>query len=163
MPGPGAEARRPLITARIWVALLGFVAGAVLVGFITLSPDPVDSNHRALVREVLLFLHDHGVPEWFGYRKLEFSANIMMFIPLGFFAALLLPLGRAWIAGVVGIAMSMAAELAQLILLPARFATVLDVLANSVGAWIGVGLAVLLRICVAARDKRLLREAAALR
>lgn len=155
--------RRRVITARIWLGLCGLVAGALLVGVATLGEDPVDSTHRALVRELLAFLHGYGIPEWFGYRGLEFSANIVLFVPLGFFAALLLPLGRAWIAGVLATAGSIAVEVAQLVLLPARFASVLDVVANSLGGWIGVGLAVLLRVCVAARDKRLLREAEARR
>jgi VanZ family protein len=151
--------RRPAITARVWAGILGLLAGAALVTVITLHPAPVDRGHRALVREALALLHGLGVPEWFGYAALEFTANIMMFVPLGFFAALLLPLGRAWLAALLGAGFSAAVEIAQLALLPERFASVPDVVANTTGTGVGVGLAVLLRVCVAARDRRLLREA----
>lgn len=151
--------RRPAVTARVWAGILGLLAGATLVTAVTLNPAPVDRGHRALVREALALLHGLGVPERFGYAALEFTANIVMFVPLGFFAALLLPLGRAWLAALLGAGFSAAVEIAQLALLPERFASVLDVVANTTGAGVGVGLAVLLRVCVAARDRRLLREA----
>ena len=155
----GGAAGSTVSGARRWIGGAGLALGAVLVAVITLTPDPVDSNHRALVRELIAFLHAHGAPPQLGYAALEFTANIVMFVPLGFFAALLLPLGRAWLAALLAVGFSAAVEAVQLLLLPARFATLLDVLANALGAAVGVGVAVLLRVCVAARDKRLLREA----
>ncbi|MFV0434118.1 MAG: VanZ family protein [Leucobacter sp.] len=162
-PLPLRRVRRPrrrVMTARVWIGIAGLVAVAALVALITLSPTPVDAGHRALVKELLSYLHGHGVPAWFGYNKLEFSANILMFVPVGFFIGLVLPMRYAWIGGLCGMAFSIAVEIAQLVMLPERFASGWDVLANSTGAWIGIGVAVLLRLCVAARDRRLLCDAA---
>jgi glycopeptide antibiotics resistance protein len=136
----------------------GLLIVAVLVGLMTLTPTPVDQGRVELIKQLLSWLHDHGVPQWFGYHKLEFTANIVMFVPLGFFIALLLPLRSAWLGGVVGMLASMFVELTQLFALPGRVASVLDVLANSVGGWVGVGIAVLLRLAVASRDRALLRR-----
>ncbi len=137
--------------------------GLLLIVFavcvITLTPAPVDRGYSALVEELLAYLHDRGVPAWFGYRKLEFSANILMFVPVGFFVGLLLPLRRAWIGGFAGMSFSVLVEVLQYLVLPERFASVLDVLANTMGGWIGIGVAVLTRLAIRNRDRRLLVEA----
>lgn len=156
MPVEWSESRRRDGASRerygLGVAGLALILFAVCI--ITLTPSPVDKGQTALVAEVLECLHAKGVPQWFGYHKLEFSANIAMFVPLGFFVGLLLPLRRAWIGGLAGTTFSVFVEVVQFFVLPERFASVLDVLANTLGGWIGIGLAVLLRIAIAARDRR---------
>lgn len=72
-------------TSRIAVAGLGLVVIAVLI--ITLWPTPVDQGYSGTIAGVLEALHQLGVPETFGYRALEFTANIVMFVPVGFFTA----------------------------------------------------------------------------
>lgn len=68
----------------------------------------------------------------------EFTANVLMFVPLGVLVPLVFR--RLWIGVVVAAALSAGAELAQ-ILLPARHASMRDVLANVLGALLGAAIA----------------------
>jgi glycopeptide antibiotics resistance protein len=80
----------------------------------------------------------------FDYAFVERSANVVLFVPLGLFVALLLPRRRWWIAALTGLAVSGAIETAQLLLLPARFATLDDVAMNTTGALLGAAASLLL-------------------
>lgn len=132
----GVEVRRSA-RLRIGVALGGLVLFGAIILVITLWPQPVDRGQEGTVAAVLDLMHAVGVPAWFGYRSLEFSANVVMFLPLGFFAALLLPRRFRWAALALPPLVSAGVETAQLVFLEDRFATLLDVLANSLGGWIG--------------------------
>lgn len=125
---------------RVWVGASGLTVIAIVVFVITLTPTPVDAGYSDEIKQLLAFLHSHGVPTWFGYRKLEFSANVVMFAPLGFFLGLLLS-RRWWIAVLALPVLSVLIECAQYLFLPGRFATVTDVIANSIGAGLGAMLA----------------------
>jgi glycopeptide antibiotics resistance protein len=74
----------------------------------------------------------------FGSGWIEFGANILMFVPLGFLLTLLLP--RAWQGFLLALALSVLAELVQEFL-PARHASLRDVLANGAGAVVGAAVA----------------------
>lgn len=126
---------------------------AVLVA--TMWPTPLDQGFEPSVQRFLEILHRTGVPEWFGYRKLEASANVVMFIPIGFLTAMLLPFRLWWIALIVCPALSVGIEMTQGALLAARFATPLDVATNSVGAVIGTMIAVWIRSIVYQRDHKI--------
>ena len=58
-------------------------------------------------------LHKNGVPSWFGYHKLEFSANVVMFIPIGFLVTMLLAQRLWWFALLICPALSIAIEVTQ--------------------------------------------------
>jgi glycopeptide antibiotics resistance protein len=124
--------------ARQWLAavLLAAVFGTILL--ITMWPAPVDKGYSGSIDKVLTVLHRNGVPTWFGYNCLEFTANIIMFIPLGFLVALLLSQRLWWLALIICPAFSISIELTQATFLAARFATVSDVVSNSTGAFIGI-------------------------
>ena len=141
---------------------LGTVALVFCVGIVLLAtmwPTPLDQDYGAAVDKFLAVLHRNGIPMWFGYNKLEFSANILMFMPLGFLIALLLPAKTWWLALIICPAMSIGIELTQSVALSARFATVTDVIANSTGALAGIFLAVLLRAIIYSRDEKLVARA----
>ena len=123
------------------IALAGLAVFSAIILAITLWPHPVDQGREGTVERVLGVLHAVGVPAWFGYGELEFSANIIMFVPLGFFVMLALPRRLRWLAFIVPPLASGAVEVTQLIFLEHRFATLLDVLANSIGGWLGAGVA----------------------
>ena len=151
--------RPPKSRTREWLAFLALLSYAAIVVAATLSPTPLDQGYQGAIDKVLAVLHRNGVPEWFGYGKLEFSANIVMFIPLGFLITLLLPTKVWWLALVICPALSGAIELTQGALLSERFASWGDVASNSIGAIVGIFIAVVLRALVHNRDEKLIERA----
>ena len=137
--------------------LLVFYIGAVLTA--TMWPTPLDAGYEASITRLLELLHRHGVPEWFGYAKLEFSANIAMFVPLGFLLALTLPERAWWVAIVLLPAFSGLIEYTQGEWLDARFASGWDVAANTLGGYAGAVLAYLFRAVIPARDRLVISRA----
>lgn len=134
-------------------AWVGFAATSALVALITLTPQSATSAHAGISAAMLRALHAIGVPPSFGPAEWEFTANVIMFMPLGFFLTLALPRGvRRWGVLVLPL-MSGLIETAQLLFLPSRFATLSDLVANSTGGWIGILLALLaVRVFGAARS-----------
>jgi len=142
-----------------WViAWAGLALCVGLVATITMWPAPVDQGYGAAIDKVLTMLHNRGVPEWFGYSKLEFTSNIVMFIPLGFFLTLSFPHKYWWIALILIPALSGSIEWAQGQFLSQRFSSPLDVIANTTGGYIGVLCAMALWGIVNARDEHKLRS-----
>ncbi|MGO4384961.1 VanZ family protein [Specibacter sp. RAF43] len=118
----------------VLMAVLYFVALAAIVFW----PSPVDRPIDGALMHVLSWLHGHGLPQWFiGYRKVEFAANIILFIPFGAILALRLPRGRRWGAVAAAAVLSGAIELAQAWLLPERVPAWSDIIANTSGALLG--------------------------
>jgi VanZ family protein len=117
-------------------------------------PVPVDRGMRSVLGSVLDRLAAAGAPDWVDYAHLEFGANIVMFVPLGALIALLLPRWEWWLAPIIGLALSLAIEFGQAMLLPQRFATPLDVLANAVGATIGALVVTAFRLASRAAARR---------
>ncbi|WP_157940200.1 VanZ family protein [Arthrobacter ruber] len=107
------------------------------VALIVLWPTPVDRGGAEALRRALNFLHEHGLPTFVTYSVVEFSANILMFVPLGLFWFLLTPPRLRWWAPAVSFALSTLIEATQFLLLPQRFATPYDVVANTLGALVG--------------------------
>lgn len=87
-------------------------------------------------------------------NRLEFASNIVMFLPLGLLGVLAFPRLRWWLIPIAALVLSAAIELAQLVLISERNASVLDVVANTAGALIGAAAAWALRSLV--RRRRLL-------
>ena len=114
------------MTRRILAVALA--AYLLFVGWVTLNPAPPNPARNELLLQLLQVLP-------ISYDALEFTANIGMFVPIG---ALVAILSRHWWIGVVvGIALTCGIEFTQQFL-PARFPDVRDMLANSLGALIGV-------------------------
>ena len=109
----------------------GLLASYVVVlGLIAFWPTPVDRGASAF----LLWL-GRTIPV-LSYARIEFSANVVLFLPLGVLVARMLP-SRPWMAIVAGFLASICIELVQWIALPARTPSALDVLSNTLGAAIG--------------------------
>ncbi len=118
-------------------AILGLGAYALVLGLIAFWPVPVDQGSSVILMRWLGKLHRWGVPPWFDYGVVEVAANVILFIPLGALSARILGL-RLWWGGVAaGFLVSVLIELSQLAFLPARFASIADVAANTFGAIIG--------------------------
>jgi len=130
---------------------LALYLGVVLT--ITMWPTQPDQAYALFVDRLLGLLHRNGAPAWFGFSELEFTANIAMFVPLGFLLALTLPERESWLSFPLLPAFSVMIEVTQGLFLPERFATVSDVLANTLGGCIGAVLALGLRAVVHERDR----------
>ena len=146
MPTRWYEYASPMLRARTRRLLafvgVGYVTACLVIGF---WPSPVDAPIDGLLGRVLVYLHSVGIPDVVDYRFIERGANVMLFVPLGALVAAQLSRRHWWIALVACIALSGFIELGQALLLPRRFASGSDILTNSVGAAIGVGITMLLR------------------
>lgn len=118
---------------RIIVALAAaYLLAVVLIVF---WPSPVDRPAAGTLHQMLSWLYRHGMPRFINYSVVEFSANIVMFIPLGIIASSYFK--NAVVGVIVGALSSCFIELGQALMLPDRYATGLDVLANTMGAGLG--------------------------
>jgi glycopeptide antibiotics resistance protein len=109
------------------------------VGWVTLGPQPLDSAGSGLLRQVIQFLNGYEFLRWVSYDLVEFVANILLFVPIGVLFSLLLGRRRWWLAGLLGVALSVSIEFSQLFLRH-RVSDLRDILSNSLGAAIGVAL-----------------------
>jgi glycopeptide antibiotics resistance protein len=82
---------------------------------------------------------------WVTYTQLESFANVVLFVPFGLLIALLVPT-RWWWLVVTGLVLAaVGIEVGQALFLPERVPSLGDVLANSTGGLIGVGIAAVIR------------------
>jgi VanZ family protein len=124
------------------------IAGLVLLACVLvvgLLPTRVDGGVEVQVRAFVDALRAAGAPLWVDYDLIDFLANIAFFVPVGLIAALLLPHRLWWLAIPIGAALSGALELGQALFLPQRYASITDVIANTIGAALGalIGAAIL--------------------
>jgi len=125
----------------IWWALAAY---AFVAGMILLLP----VTYAGIVAWVLVWLREDLGLTGFGGGWVEFAANVLMFLPLGFLLTLLLR--HHWYGVALALVLSAGAELAQF-LIPSRLPSLRDVLANTLGAAIGAALA---WIIVLRRERR---------
>lgn len=130
-------ARRMTRSSRI--VLLAIVGAAVLAGALAIGllPTRVDGGVERPIRAFIDSLQAAGAPAWVNYDLVDFVANIGFFVPIGLIAALLLPWRLWWLAIPIGAALSGALELGQALFLPQRYASLTDILANTLGAVVG--------------------------
>ncbi len=123
--------------ARILVASIGLAVygvGAVIALF---SPVPVSDDYPRIVDTVLEFFYRAGGPLGFGIVEVEMLLNVLVFVPIGVFAAMLLPRKLWWVAVLGGAALSTAAEAFQYVVLSSRVGSLRDVVLNVVGTALG--------------------------
>jgi glycopeptide antibiotics resistance protein len=132
--GTPAARSRTLTAAMLAVYIFG-------VALVVLWPTPVDAAAQGFIQEVLSALHRAGLPDWLDYNLVESGANVVMFIPLGFLTALLLPAGLRWLTPGGAMVFSAAIEWCQQAFLPGRYASLQDVWVNTLGAALGTVLA----------------------
>lgn len=132
---PGAAPRKRADSGRKrrrWI-LGGLFAYLIAAGLILLLP----VSYSGIVNAIATALEGVGIGG-FGSGWVEFAANVLMFLPLGFLFTLLL---RRHLWGVVlAIGLSVVAELVQVVI-PSREPSLRDILANAVGAALGAALA----------------------
>ncbi|MBT2502724.1 VanZ family protein [Curtobacterium sp. ISL-83] len=109
----------------------------VAVLFIGLWGSPVDAGVDPLLTRVIAAAQRHGAPPWVDYATVESLSNVAFFLPLGLLVVLLMGARWWWAGAAAGLVLSTAIETAQALFLPARTATIDDVLANTLGATLG--------------------------
>jgi len=134
-------------------SVLSLLAFSLVVGVITFWPGPPDPDGQLALRAFLDQAHRTGLPLWITFGKIEFGANIVMFVPIGFFGALALPRWR-WLVVPAAVLGSGCIEVMQAARLPDRFGTARDVVANGLGALVGYLLAAALLSVLLRRDRR---------
>ncbi|WP_028660871.1 VanZ family protein [Nocardioides insulae] len=125
----------------------------VFVAWLTLTPQPIDASDQDLIIQVLDALHARGHFESIDYARLEFLANIALFVPVGMFLLLLFGTGQWWLAGLASVAMTLAIETVQREI-PGRVPDERDLIANAAGAAIGILIAVVLTLPATIRRRR---------
>jgi glycopeptide antibiotics resistance protein len=145
----GVFARHPILTLAT-VAYLG------LVGWLTLTPQSSFTHSSPLWSLAELFAR-YSATEWLTFARLEFLANIAMFVPLGLFLVLLLGRAQWWLAMICGLVLTLAIEFAQQFI-AGRVSDPRDLVANTLGALLGTVLALVL---TAAKARRIRHAAGA--
>ncbi len=137
-----ADRTDPLEPPRVhrrWAGVLLALCSAAVIA-VVLSPGRPASGAQDRLEEFFTRAHAHGLPDFISFGLVEWLSNVVMFMPLGFLALLAIPWRRLVFPALVLV--SIGIEMWQHYFLPSRVASVADVLANSVGALIGVLLAV---------------------
>lgn len=110
---------------------------AVGLGIVLFSPIPVDSLFTSALDEGLAWAQAHDAPGFVDYAFLEFTANILAYVPIGCIGVLAFGSHRwGWVV-LFGIVASATVELTQALFLTARTASLADILANSLGVLVG--------------------------
>jgi glycopeptide antibiotics resistance protein len=143
--------------------ILGILTACVVaILLITFWPTPVDRPFNAQLMRILGQLHHAGLLVWVSYGVVESISNVVMFVPFGALVALYFAQRLWWTSVALGFALSLCIEFGQYLLLPARFASVGDVVANTLGAFIGGGIIALIRVLIRARADARSRRGATL-
>lgn len=133
------------------------VAASALYAFglwwMTLRPEPYGAEAAGVLQRVLAILAGWTGTAWVSFDVIEFAANVVMFVPLGL-------LVRAWggrfrHAVLGGFVLSLAIETVQLLFLSSRVADVRDVVSNTAGAALGVGVAALIARALRPHSERI--------
>ena len=125
-------ARDRAARVRRW-ALVGLLIYALAVLIVVLAP----VSYGDLIAGVARILRGLGMG-FFGSGWIEFAANILMFVPLGFLLTLLFR--HPWYGTALAIVLSAGVEIAQIVI-PSRQASLRDILSNGIGAALGAFLA----------------------
>lgn len=140
------------MSTRARIGIIGLAVTAVIVVLITLTAADSGSFHGPLAR-VLRGVVNRLIPgAEVTKAQFGFAANIVMFVPLGFFLGLALPRGK-FLNGIVALPMASAIIESIQYFLPTRGTQFEDILANSVGSWIGLGVAWVMVVLMDRRER----------
>jgi VanZ family protein len=131
-----ADATPPSSTGSRWLALVLLVAYLAALALIAFWPEPVDKGAVGLLDRIERYL------PWATYGRVEFSANVVLFVPLGWLLSILLSRTR-YLVLPLGLLATIAIETVQGDLLSQRTFDISDILANTAGVCIGMLLAAL--------------------
>lgn len=125
-------------------ARIALVPYAIVLALIVWLPASAASKITGIAFRIARFVSAHtDIPLGMSYTVFEFLANIALFVPLGLLLVAAWPRANAWVVLLLGYTSSATIELVQT-LLPSRFPTLSDVIANTIGTAIGCLIARLL-------------------
>lgn len=136
------------------LGVVGLLLALPVVGVLTLWPTHWLLRAKPRVLQGLRWLHAREMFEWVYWTRLEVLANVAMFVPLAMLLVFVLGARRWWIALGLCLAATVGIEAVQHLFLPGRVASVKDIVANGVGALLGVALAAVVEAAVRARRRR---------
>lgn len=142
--------RHPFLSL-LTVLYLGFV------GLVTLTPASEQPDYSGLAERILarlaLYPDLDPVTSRLSVERVEFLANIGLFVPVGVFLLLLVGT-RLWLVALAaGIVLTSVIENVQRSI-PGRVSDPRDVAANAIGLFIGVALALVLTLPATLRRRR---------
>lgn len=136
---PEAWASRMVREPRAWLVV--YVVTLALIAF---WPVPVDSGAGPFLRTVTRLF------PMLTYDRIEFGANVVLFVPWGLLLTFLLPTQR-WLVLPIAFLTTFAIECGQGLALAARTPSVHDMVANTAGACLGMLIAVFAEILARSR------------
>ncbi len=135
-----ADATRRALPRRTVAVARGLLAPyLVLLGLVVFLPAREAERVTGVVGMLADALATFGVPREPAATVLEFLANVVLFVPFGVLIPTAFPKSSVFRVLLSGCLLSVGIELVQ-IALPSRVPTVSDVIANTVGVGVGVGL-----------------------
>lgn len=147
LSAPHVQRWRPTVARSVRSPRAWLSAYVIALALIAFWPVPVDSGAGPLLRAVT------RVFPLLTYARIEFGANILLFVPLGFLLTLILARDR-WLVMPIAFLTTVTIETGQAIALSARTPSVLDIIANTAGACLGIVLAVFAEALARARTDR---------
>lgn len=117
-------------------ALVLLVTYLVVLVLIAFWPEPVDRGAVGLLDRIERYL------PWATYGRIEFAANVALFVPFGWLLSILLSRAR-YLVLPLGLLATITIETVQGDLLSQRTFDISDILANTAGVCIGMLLAAL--------------------
>lgn len=130
MPRP----RLSLLTVLARVLLVPYTVALALIVWL---PATAASKVTGVVFRIARFVSAHtDISLTASYAVFEFLANIALFVPLGLLLVAAFPRANAWVVLLIGYSASATIELVQTVL-PSRYPTLSDVIANALGTAIG--------------------------
>ena len=124
------------------VTLALYLGCLACIGF---WPTPIDRPLTGFLADILSLAQEYSWTDGIGYKEVEGAANVILFVPLGLLAALLLSPRRWWLAAATGLLTSASIEGVQFLLLSERQASLRDIANNALGALLGALAVVLTR------------------
>ena len=127
--------------------MLSLLTGGYLafVAWLTLTPQVDAAGRISVIYRVLDALHRRGHLLSIDDNQVEFLANVALFVPVGMFLLLLFGTPLWWVALAASFAMTAFVEIAQRSI-PGRVPDEGDLMANGLGAVIGVLIALVLTL-----------------
>lgn len=126
------------------IATVGLVGYLVALAVVLLNPVPTIGS--SVVIDSMRVLHFLGLPwDFTMFRNVEFVANVVLLAPLSAFGLVIWRRStwRDWTAG--AFVLSLVAECLQGLLLPDRTASFSDIVANTLGGFLGAAAVTLVR------------------